>query len=63
MVFSIVLCLLIIIGCVAGMVNTMAVRREFKRRREQEYHARIWEATGEHILLEQYEKFRRRREL
>ncbi|HFP0494797.1 TPA: hypothetical protein ACHK9A_005487 [Escherichia coli] len=60
--FSTVLCLLVIICCVAGIVNAMAVRREFKRSREQEYHARIREATGERILRERYEHFRRRRE-
>ena len=59
--FSTVLCLLVIVCCVAGILNAMAVRREFKRRREQEYHARIREATGERILRERYEHFRRRR--
>lgn len=48
--FSTVLCLLTILCCVAGLVNALAVRREFKRQREQEYHARIREATGKRIL-------------
>lgn len=60
--FSTVLCLLTILCCVAGLVNALAVRREFKRLREQEYHARVRAATGERILRERYEKFRRRRE-
>lgn len=41
MVFSTVLFLLIVICCVAGVVNALAVRRELHARREQEYHARV----------------------
>ena len=45
--FSTVLFLLIVICCVAGVVNALAVRREVHARREQEYHARVWAETGE----------------
>lgn len=60
--FSTVLFLLIVICSVAGVVNALAVRRELHARREQEYHARGRTATGERILRERYEKFRRRRQ-
>ncbi|EDB4449709.1 hypothetical protein A7U12_19675 [Salmonella enterica subsp. enterica serovar Enteritidis] len=60
--FSTVLFLLIVICSVAGVVNALAVRRELHARREQEYHARVRAATGERILRERYEKFRRRRQ-
>lgn len=60
--FSTVLFLLIVICSVAGVVNALAVRRELHARREQEYHARGRTATGERILWERYEKFRRRRQ-
>ena len=60
--FSTVLFLLIVICSVAGVVNALAVRRELHARREQEYHARGRTAIGERILLERYEKFRRRRQ-
>lgn len=60
--FSTVLFLLIVICCVAGVVNALAVRRELHARREQEYHARGRTATGESILRERYEKFRHRRQ-
>lgn len=54
--------LLIVICCGTGIVNTLAVRRELNARKEQEYHARVRAATGERILRERYEKFRRRRQ-
>ncbi|HAJ6980376.1 TPA: hypothetical protein HNO01_20545 [Escherichia coli] len=60
--FSTVLFLLIVICCVTGVVNALAVRRELHARREQEYHARVRAATGERILRERYEKFRHRRQ-
>ncbi|ECD9453471.1 hypothetical protein FNI12_22280 [Salmonella enterica subsp. salamae] len=60
--FSTVLFLLIVICCVAGVVNALAVRREVHARREQEYHARVWAETGERILRERYEKLRRCRQ-
>lgn len=60
--FSTVLFLLIVICCVAGVVNALAVRREVHARREQEYHARVRAETGERILRERFEKLRRRRQ-
>ncbi|EPS4823961.1 hypothetical protein ACVF48_24785 (plasmid) [Escherichia coli] len=60
--FSTVLFLLIVICCVAGVVNALAVRREVHARREQEHHARVRAAAGERILRERYEKFRRRKQ-
>ena len=60
--FSTVLFLLIVICCVAGVVNALAVRREVHARREQEYHARVRAETGELVLRERYEKLRRRRQ-
>lgn len=47
--FSTVLFLLIVICCVAGVVNALAVQRELHARRVQEYHARIRAETGERI--------------
>ncbi|KYR43477.1 hypothetical protein AML55_12100 [Escherichia coli] len=56
--FSTVLFLLIVICCVAGVVNALAVQRELHARREQEYHARIRAETGERIRREWYEQCR-----
>lgn len=60
--FSTVLFLLIVIFCVAGVVNALAVQRELHTRREQEYHARVRAETGERVLRERYENLRRRRQ-
>ena len=59
--FSTVLFLLIVICCVAGVVNALAVQRELCTQ-EQEYHAQIRAETGERIRREnKHEQCRQKR--